>query len=184
MKCKNIILAMTFILVMSGCIAKENALYPVQNNSEYAVYGQNNNFMPEQCAEETVVIYDDDGQFEVPGCRDFVIEDIPAQNYVNCADSGDCEEDVDPDSIEGDFPYVRNNKYLNNNLILLQNLEKRTLAFCRGTAEQAENCAQRLEKSCFVRVRNIPSVAAKYDRVQQGAFPGRRWHKGDVVPRW
>lgn len=92
------------------------------------------------------------------------------------------EQDVDPDSIEGNFPDVMQNKYVNE--IVLENQNNHILAYCRGDDEAAERCASRLENLCYVRVSDIPRLAAKYDILKTGTYPTRRWREGEVVPRW
>jgi len=84
---------------------------------------------------------------------------------------------------QGEFPWVKNNKY-NPTEVVLENLNTRVLVFCQGTAEQAEDCARRLESSCYRRIGNIPYLAAKYDSLRRGVYPGRRWREGELVPRW
>lgn len=94
------------------------------------------------------------------------------------------EQEYNPDDVEGDFPEVERNKYISE--IVLENQNTHVLAFCRGTEEQAERCATRLENysSCYVRVNNIPYLAAKYDKLKTGTYPTRRWREGEYVPRW
>ncbi|MBR1825626.1 MAG: hypothetical protein IJ770_03470 [Alphaproteobacteria bacterium] len=107
--------------------------------------------------ETTIAVYDNDGMFTLPGC-------------------------VDYDIIEGEFPYVENNKYPDE--VVYQNLNSRVLAYCRGTPAQIEYCVNRLEGSCYVPLSEIPKVPAKYDTLKRGTYPERRWHEGDTVPRW
>ncbi len=119
-----------------------------------------------QCRHETTVaIYDAQGSYTVPGCVDYYMP---------------WEEDDRP---VGDFPAVENNKYPQNQVVL-QNLNTRVLAYCRGTEEQVAYCLSRLEGSCYVRLSEVPKVTAKADELQRGTYPTRRWREGDVVPRW
>lgn len=111
------------------------------------------------CHQETTInLYDSDGMYTLPGCMDY-------------------------DPCEGTFPMVENNKYINNEVVF-QNLNSRVLAYCRGTPEQIEYCVSRLEGSCYVPLSEVPKVAAKFDTLKRGVYPERRWHEGDVVPRW
>jgi hypothetical protein len=111
------------------------------------------------CHQEiTVAVYDKNGMFTLPGCMDY-------------------------DLYDGFFPQVENNKYVNNEVVY-QNLNSRILAYCRGTPEQIEYCVNRLEGSCYIPLTEIPKVPAKYDKLKRGIYPERRWHEGDVVPRW
>ncbi len=93
------------------------------------------------------------------------------------------EPEEDFSQPQGEFPRVYNNKY-NATEVVLENLNTRVLVFCQGTAEQAEDCARRLESSCYRRINNIPYLAAKYDSLRRGVYPGRRWREGELVPRW
>ena len=123
------------------------------------------------CNEETtVVIYDNAGAYEVPGCISYETM-IPAQN------------DAVPEEIEGEFPQVPNNKYYPEQ-VAMQNLKTRMLAYCRGTEAAIEACVERLECSGFTRITDVPQVAAKYDLLKQGTYPTRRWREGEAVPRW
>ena len=109
------------------------------------------------CHQEAEInVYDENGLYTLPGC-------------------------VDP--CEGSFPLVENNKYINNEVVF-QNLNSRVLAYCRGTPEQIEYCVNRLAGSCYVPLSEVPKVAAKFDKLKRGTYPERRWHEGEVVPRW
>ena len=109
--------------------------------------------------------------------------------------SGEPEPEVIPEPVlppepeedfsqpEGDFPQVYNNKY-DKTEVVLENLNTRVLVFCRGTEFEVENCVRRLEGSCYRRINDIPHMSAKYDKLRRGVYPGRRWHEGELVPRW
>ena len=43
---------------------------------------------------------------------------------------------------------------------------------------------EKLECSVYVRMTDIPNMSAKYDILQKGTYPTRRWRKGESVPRW
>lgn len=90
---------------------------------------------------------------------------------------------MDFDFTEGDFPYVENNKHPINQVVM-QNLESRVLAFCRGSQQAVDACVERLSCIGYVRVANIPKVPAKYDLAPAKGYPARRWREGEVVPRW
>lgn len=68
--------------------------------------------------------------------------------------------------------------------IMLEDLNTRMVVFCRGTEEQMEACAENMTYAGYVRISQIPRVAAKYDVAPQRGYPARRWREGDVVPRW
>ncbi|MBR2136982.1 MAG: hypothetical protein IJ852_03355 [Alphaproteobacteria bacterium] len=122
-----------------------------------------------QCRQETeVAIYDKQGTFVVPGCVDY------EQNYMGNTQ----EEEYEPD-----FPDVPNNKY-DANQVVMQNLNTRVLAYCRGTEAEIEACVARLQDSCYTKVSEIPYMSAKYDFLKRGTYPTRRWRNGESVPRW
>ena len=91
--------------------------------------------------------------------------------------------DINPDDIEGDFPEVVDNKHYREQVIM-QNLETRVLAFCRGTQEAIDVCVERLSCIGFERITNVPKLPAKYDLAPNKGYPARRWREGEVVPRW
>ena len=91
--------------------------------------------------------------------------------------------DVNPNDIEGDFPDVEDNKH-NKNQVIMQNLETRVLAFCRGTQEMIDACVGQLGYMGFEKITNVPRVTAKYDLVPNKGYPARRWREGESVPRW
>jgi len=71
------------------------------------------------------------------------------------------------------------------NIILLQNKTNGDLACCRDTEfGTAEECAQALEKECYVRVQDIPYRTAKYDFLTEDTYPTRRWRENETAPRW
>lgn len=92
------------------------------------------------------------------------------------------EEEIDVNAIEGSFPKVERNKYVDE--VVLENLNTHVLAYCRGTEEEIEICVSRLENSCYTRIEDIPRFAAKYDRLKTGTYPTRRWREGEHFPRW
>lgn len=93
------------------------------------------------------------------------------------------EWDVDPNDIEGDFPLVYDNKH-DSNQVIMQNLESRVLAFCRGSQIAIDVCVERLSCAGFERITNVPRVTAKYDLAPTKGYPARRWREGESVPRW
>lgn len=130
------------------------------------LYGANSGYLthhrPRCHAETMVAVYDDSGMYSVPGCVDY--------------DYADTE-------LYGDFPQVEDNKY-GSNEVVLENLNTRVLAYCRGTQEEVDMCVKRLEGSCYVRLQDIPRRPAKYDLLQRGTYPTRRWRNGETAPRW
>ncbi|MBQ8481487.1 MAG: hypothetical protein IJ532_03020 [Alphaproteobacteria bacterium] len=92
------------------------------------------------------------------------------------------EKEIDVDAVEGKFPDVERNKYVDE--VILENQNTHVLAYCRGTEEEIEICVSRLENSCYVRIEDIPRFAAKYDRLKTGTYPTRRWREGEYFPRW
>lgn len=123
--------------------------------------------------ETTVAVYDSRGMYAVPGCVDY--------EMVNRADFDFDENEAL--AAEGGFPYVENNKYFRNQVVM-ENLNTRVLAYCRGTAAEIEACVSRLEMSCYTRLTEIPYMSAKYDLLKRGTYPTRRWRSGENVPRW
>lgn len=93
------------------------------------------------------------------------------------------EWDINPDEIEGEFPDVENNKY-NKKQVILQNLESRVLAFCRGSKKAIDVCVERLSCAGFTIITNVPRLPAKYDLAPNKGYPARRWREGESVPRW
>ena len=70
-------------------------------------------------------------------------------------------------------------------VILLQHQTSGKMACCRDTDDvTAEECAQALEKECFVRVQDIPYRTAKYDFLTTDTYPTRRWRDNEKTPRW
>lgn len=128
--------------------------------------------MPICRSETTVAVYDKNGTFSVPGCVDYeVVSNNEYDAYLETMEA------------EGSFPYVENNKYYKNQVVM-ENLNTRVLAFCRGTQEEIEDCVARLEESCYTRITDIPYLPAKYDFLKRGTYPTRRWRNGENVPRW
>lgn len=141
--------------------------------------------------ETTVVVYDDAGAYQVPGCvmtaEAPMVESAPmAENSSDeKEDENDEDEDeeIDPDDIEGEFPHVVNNKYMPRQVVM-QNLQTRVLAYCRGTDDEMNECISRLECAGYTQLRNVPTMPAKYDILKKGTYPTRRWRNGETVPRW
>ena len=128
--------------------------------------------------ETTVVVYDDAGAYQVPGCV------MTAEASMFESASGENEdEEIDPDDIEGEFPHVTNNKYMPRQVVM-QNLQTRVLAYCRGTDDEMNECISRLECAGYTQLRNVPTMPAKYDILKKGTYPTRRWRNGETVPRW
>lgn len=137
--------------------------------------------------ETTVVVYDEQNPYYIPACMDYVnvqewgsIQQIEINDEMNYVDDEDYD---DIDDIEGSFPEVEDNKY-GNRQVIFQNLKTRVLAYCRGSDEQIAKCIEKLECSGYVRLTDIPHMSAKYDILQKGTYPTRRWRKGESVPRW
>lgn len=128
--------------------------------------------------ETTVVVYDDAGAYQVPGC----VMTAEAPMVENSSDENE-DEEIDPDDIEGEFPHVVNNKYLPRQVVM-QNLQTRVLAYCRGTDDEMNECISRLECAGYTQLRNVPTMPAKYDILKKGTYPTRRWRNGETVPRW
>lgn len=116
--------------------------------------------------ETTIAVYSKDGMHTFPGCADY-----------------DYEPQAETVFVERDFPQVPNNKY-DANQVIMENLNTRVLAYCRGSEEEIEACVAVLEDSCYVRITEIPHMAAKYDFLKTGTYPTRRWRNGENVPRW
>ena len=93
------------------------------------------------------------------------------------------EWDVDPNDIEGDFPDIADNKHYSPQVIM-QNLESRVLAFCRGSEEAINVCVERLSCAGYEQITNVPRFTAKYDLAPNKGYPARRWREGESVPRW
>lgn len=143
------------IVFTSGCMGRSQ--YEVEN-----MYG----LSPHCRKETTVAIYDKDGMHTFPGCADYEYEDSSA--------------DV---TVEREFPLVPDNKHYQPQVIM-ENLNTRVLAYCRGSEEEIEECVSMLENSCYTRISEVPYMAAKYDMLKIGTYPTRRWREGETVPRW
>lgn len=139
--------------------------------------------------ETTVVVYDDAGAYQVPGCvmtaEAPMVESVPMVKNASdeTEDENDEDEEIDPDDIEGEFPHVINNKYMPRQVVM-QNLQTRVLAYCRGTDDEMNECISRLECAGYTQLRNVPTMPAKYDILKKGTYPTRRWRNGETVPRW
>ena len=85
--------------------------------------------------------------------------------------------------VDRGYPEMPNNKYYPNQVIM-ENLNTRVLAYCRGTEEEIDMCVETLESSCYTRLRDVPYLTAKQDFLKRGTYPTRRWREGEKVPRW
>lgn len=45
-------------------------------------------------------------------------------------------------------------------------------------------CAERFRAQGYVLITDVPQFAGKYDFLQDGSYPSRRWRHGEIVPRW
>lgn len=137
-------------------------------------------------SQATAVVYDGAEPYEVPACMDYAVQpQVTAFAYdqtVMFVPSIDITE-VDPEQIEGEFPEVPGNKYLQNEVVL-QNLQTRVLAYCRGSEEDIEKCIEKMECNGYRRLTEVPYMSAKYDKLKQGTYPARRWRNGENVSRW
>lgn len=133
--------------------------------------------------ETTVVVYDDAGAYQVPGCVMTAETPMVENSSDENEDENDEDEEIDPDDIEGEFPHVVNNKYMPRQVVM-QNLQTRVLAYCRGTDDEMNECISRLECAGYTQLRNVPTMPAKYDILKKGTYPTRRWRNGETVPRW
>ncbi len=174
MKKNKLILAVFCTVLLGGC---EGILsdWPFAENTE--TYK-----LRPMChkAEPLYVDYGYNNSITVPTCQ------LNSTALVNTeADLRDLDFDIDTnfDYVEGDFPDVENNKHLDNQVVM-QNLESRVLAFCRGSQQAVDTCVERLSCIGYVRVSNVPKVPAKYDLAPNKGYPARRWREGEVVPRW
>ena len=149
-----------------GLIAAFSALCGCNSTTSQTYYGEP--AVPQCAAETTVAVYDSQGMYQVPGCVDYTM------SYGS---------EINPDSIEGEFPSVEDNKY-GTGEVIMQNLNTRVIAYCRGTPIEVESYVNRLENSCYRRLNEIPSIPAKYDILKPGSYPTRRWREGELVPRW
>lgn len=141
----------------------------------------------EACPQETtVVVYDDAGAYQVPGCLMDTSVTLPVETPVaepTETPAAEEDEEINPDEIEGEFPDVVNNKYQRRQVVM-QNLQTRVLAYCRGTDDEMNDCIARLECAGYTQLRNVPTLPAKYDILKKGSYPSRRWRNGENVPRW
>lgn len=191
---KNIytILAVLAGLMLAGCV--EYYGRPDMQRRLAAKYA------PQCRRETTVAVYDKQGTFEVPGCVDYYYPEVSEDEI-----EAETQEEQLPETRkikrtikktkkiipqveeeitinEDEFPEVGRNKYIEE--VILQNQNTGVLAYCRGTEQEIEICVSRLENSCYVRLEDIPSFAAKYDYLKTGTYPTRRWREGEYSPRW
>lgn len=139
------------------------AVFLASCSDDLDLYGVNTGYMthhrPMCHTETTIAVYDKQGAYSVPGCVDYEFAD------------------------DSDFPQVEDNKYQSNQVIL-ENLNTRVLAYCRGSDVEIDMCVSRLKASCYVKLQDIPKRSAKYDILQRGTYPTRRWRNGETAPRW
>lgn len=70
-------------------------------------------------------------------------------------------------------------------MVVLQNLKSRVLAYCYPSVEfSADDCAKSFEKQGFVRLKDIPRFPAQDDFLKADTYPTRRWRKNERAPRW
>ena len=207
LRCKMIskytILSVLAGILLVGCVEISDRPYERKRLVE--------RYVPQCRQETTLAVYDEQGTFEVPGCIDYyypeepevyeeIVEEEPETKDAEQTPKKPSvrkikrtikrtkktipqfEEEIDVDAIEGKFPDVERNKYVDE--VILENLNTHVLAYCRGTEEEIEICVSRLENSCYVRIEDIPRFAAKYDRLKTGTYPTRRWREGENFPRW
>lgn len=80
---------------------------------------------------------------------------------------------------------VRTVRAYQNNVIPLENLKTRVVAYCYTTAfRTAEDCAKEMEVNGYVRLKDVPMVTADRNILQEGSYPTRRWRETDRVSRW
>ena len=80
---------------------------------------------------------------------------------------------------------IKTVKAYQENVIALENLKTREVAYCYTSAEHtAEECALEMEKYAFVRLKEIPMVTAERNILSEGTYPTRRWREKDRVSRW
>lgn len=154
------------MVFMASCVNKQQNAENIMDDYTYA-----------PCQEETtIVVYDDEGAYQVPGC----VMPINAPVYEVCSED---EEEINPDDVEGEFPDVVDNKY-HKNQVVMQNLQTRVLAYCRGDENEIDECIKRLECAGYTLLKNVPTMTAKYDFLKKRSYPTRRWRNGESVPRW
>lgn len=186
----KIFLALLVMLSFSACVEIEPEPRSAGQSASSVQYAEPqaveyvDEYAYSPCLQETtVVVYDDAGAYQVPGCV------MTAEAPMFESASGETEyendedEEIDPDDIEGEFPHVTNNKYMPRQVVM-QNLQTRVLAYCRGTDDEINECISRLECAGYTQLRNVPTMPAKYDILKKGTYPTRRWRNGETVPRW
>lgn len=173
------------MVFMASCVNKQQNAENIMDDYTYA-----------PCQEETtIVVYDDEGAYQVPGCMDYTpqiydytehsmeLVQLNEQEKLALVENGDDEEEINPDDVEGEFPDVVDNKY-HKNQVVMQNLQTRVLAYCRGDENEIDECIKRLECAGYTLLKNVPTMTAKYDFLKKGSYPTRRWRNGESVPRW
>ena len=46
------------------------------------------------------------------------------------------------------------------------------------------DCVNTFRSEGYVLITDVPQFAGRYDLLQEGTYPTRRWRKGENVPRW
>lgn len=46
------------------------------------------------------------------------------------------------------------------------------------------SCVETFRNEGYVLITDIPQFAGRYDLLQEGTYPARRWRRGENVPRW
>lgn len=46
------------------------------------------------------------------------------------------------------------------------------------------SCVETFRSDGYVLVTDVPQFAGRYDLLQEGIYPTRRWRRGESVPRW
>lgn len=197
MKKNYMLFLVLFAIALGGCREIANL-----SDEQKAIIAK---YTPQCHQETTIAVEDDEGEFFVPGCVDYemspelqelIVEQTPepkpqkatlsktntriVREVVKTAKKPVYK--IDPNTVEGEYPTVEVNKYVNQ--VILEDLNTHVLAYCRGTEEEIEICVSRLENSCYVRLPEIPKFAAKYDYLKDGTYPTRRWRNGEYFPRW
>jgi hypothetical protein len=69
--------------------------------------------------------------------------------------------------------------------VLLIHPYTRTKVLCIDmNGQSAVQCAADFQAEGYVLITDIPQFAAKYDLLQTGTYPTRKWRNGENVPRW
>lgn len=61
----------------------------------------------------------------------------------------------------------------------------REIAICKDTLGEVDDCVKNFKSEGFVLLTDVPQMPAKYDIVEEGTYPARKWrNNGEIVPRW